>query len=201
MKPAGQPTAFIFWNHIGKSSFFGDHRKNTQKIGTLIFLTKKYFSWIPLEKHLLIIGRTKLIAMTQLWALWKDMLLYLTIDHIVLQIRSKAAKIDGGKILRSRPTRKRQRKLFFSVLAHFGPKNLLPLSLRSPCHSGYECSRNSWGIHEKLFEKVTFLMKPPGFFSRNCGDTSGEERGGVAVLECSDTLPQRLDRRILSPGV
>ena len=91
------------------------------------FFDEKYFSWIPLEKHLLIIGRTKLIAMTQLWALWKDMLLHLTIDHIILRQGLDTRKVDGGKWCVHNPHLTLDENFFFRC-CHFA-------ALRTSCHS------------------------------------------------------------------
>ena len=67
-----------------------------KKLG-LLFLTKTCFVGSHLKKHLLITGRTKLIRMIQLFAQWKDLLLYLSNDHFVLPNGSELQKVDGGE--------------------------------------------------------------------------------------------------------
>ena len=62
-----------------------------------LFFDETGFCWIPLEKHLLITSRTKLILMIQLLAQWKDLLLYLSNDHFVLPNGSGLQKVDGGE--------------------------------------------------------------------------------------------------------
>ena len=61
------------------------------------FLDKKYFVESRPEKHLLLIGRTKLVAMSQLLARWKDILLHLPENRLGLRFARTKQKVGGGE--------------------------------------------------------------------------------------------------------
>ena len=80
-------------------------------------------------------GRSYFENGTQLLMIWKDILLYRWIYHIVLQIGDKGEKVVGAKWCVHNPYRN-PKKLFISTGHPPSPKKLLPLA------SSLWCSRN-----------------------------------------------------------
>ena len=90
----------------------------------------------------------KLRSGSDFWYSEKISYYILTTATFFLHSESETKKLRGKtRVYNSH--RKSSKKLFFSDGALWWPMKLLPLTLRSPFHSGYECSRNFvtfWGV-------------------------------------------------------
>jgi len=75
-------------------------------------------------------GSSKMIAIAQFLVLWKDMLLYLCIEHIFWRRGAKGGKIMGADTYLHRPSNNPRRKTLSLAWAPPTPMKLLPCSLK-----------------------------------------------------------------------